>query len=520
MENSPQQVAGVSEGQVLAGKYRVEHFIAVGGMGAVVAAHHLQLDTRVAIKFLLPSMLANDEAVARFSQEARAAVKITNEHVARVFDVGTLESGAPYMVMEFLHGSDLGTWLQQYGPLEVDLAVGFVLQACEAISEAHTLGIVHRDLKPSNLFCIERSDGRQIIKVLDFGISKITTVAAVQPNITLTLASGTMGSPLYMSPEQMEASHTVDPRADIWALGIILYELLTGRMPFSGDTLPEISVKIASRPPPPLRDTHISVPEGLQAVIFRCLEKDREKRFANVAELALALLPFAPESGVASVRRIIAAAQPAAPSSRERKRAGATSQTIPPVGGASPPLPASGKRSRLRIIAAVGASLLAAALLVTLAPRRNLPSLEEASRVTAISPPTVTNPVTLPPAQGLVQDSVVPVPSAPKVQEARGDRRTGGTMPRAKALSGAPKLTTATAAVAVNPPAPAEAKAECEPNFFLDDWGRKHFKPECWSSATASVGSAGAKADCDPAFYLDDQGRKHFKPECFLNQDR
>ena len=177
MTSPPDSGAGVEPGQVLAGKYRIERVLGVGGMGVVVAAHHLQLDERVALKFLLPEALHNPEAVARFAREARAAVKIKSEHVARVSDVGQLENGAPYMVMEYLEGSDLSAWLHDRGALPFEQAVDFVLQAGEAIADAHALGIVHRDLKPANLFCVRRSDGQLTIKVLDFGISKLTTTA-------------------------------------------------------------------------------------------------------------------------------------------------------------------------------------------------------------------------------------------------------------------------------------------------------------------------------------------------------
>ena len=176
MHGGPSQPdAGVREGEILAGKYRVDQVLGAGGMGVVVAAHHVQLDERVALKFLLPDALGDAEAVARFAREARAAVKIKSEHVARVIDVGTLENGAPYMVMEYLEGAISPRGSSSAAPLPVEQAVDFVLQACEAIAEAHALGIVHRDLKPANLFCIRRADGQLSIKVLDFGISKVTT---------------------------------------------------------------------------------------------------------------------------------------------------------------------------------------------------------------------------------------------------------------------------------------------------------------------------------------------------------
>jgi serine/threonine protein kinase len=293
----------VREGDVLAGKYRIERILGVGGMGMVVAAHHGELDQRVAIKFLLPEMLSNSDAVIRFAREARAAVKIKGEHVARVFDVGTLETGAPYMVMEYLDGIDLGTWIHQHGALPIAQAADFLIQACVAIAEAHGLGIIHRDIKPSNLFCVRGADGRLIIKILDFGIAKITTFnAAGQGIVTKTLAI--MGSPLYMSPEQTQSARDVDARADIWALGIVLYELLSGRVPFAGETMGEIIVKIVTQTPDPLRTLRPDVPDGLEAVFRKCTEKNRERRYGNVSDLAFALLPYAPRSSKAEVEKV------------------------------------------------------------------------------------------------------------------------------------------------------------------------------------------------------------------------
>src|SRR6202167_5914469 len=198
VEGGFNSAAGVREGDILAGKYRVERVLGIGGMGVVVAAHHIQLDEKVALKFLLPDALHNSDAVARFAREARAAVKIKSEHVARVSDVGTLPNGAPYMVMEYLDGVDLAAWLHERGTLPIEQAVDFVLQACEAIAEAHALGIVHRDLKPANLFCIRRADGNLSIKVLDFGISKVTTPGAPAHGVDMTRTNALVGSPLYM----------------------------------------------------------------------------------------------------------------------------------------------------------------------------------------------------------------------------------------------------------------------------------------------------------------------------------
>jgi serine/threonine-protein kinase len=295
-------------GEVIASKYRVERVLGAGGMGVVVAAHHLQLDVRVAIKFLLRSSLENPDAVARFTREARAAARIANEHVARVLDVGTLDTGAPYIVMEFLEGSDLSARLQSLGPLPLEEAVECVLQACEALAEAHALGIIHRDLKPANLFWIRRPSGLPWIKVLDFGISKVMTASSQSQN-AMTQSATIMGSPLYMSPEQMQSARSVDARTDIWALGVILHELLAGRPPFQGETFPEICINVAMHPPARVRTLRPDCPPQIEDIILRCLNKDPNNRFANVADLAVALLPFGPQRARASVEYIARTAQ-------------------------------------------------------------------------------------------------------------------------------------------------------------------------------------------------------------------
>jgi eukaryotic-like serine/threonine-protein kinase len=340
-------VPGIAFSSVIAGKYRVDRVLGKGGMGVVVSAHHIGLDTRVAIKFLL-SADATQEAHERFAREARAAAKISNEHVARVFDVGELENGAPYMVMELLDGSDVGALLAQQGPLRTDLAVDFVLQACEAIAEAHSLGIVHRDLKPANLFCVRRPDGSPCIKVLDFGISKVTNGMG-SGGVSMTATNALMGTPLYMSPEQMGSSRDIDGRADIWALGVIAFELLSGRVPFPGDTLPEVCINVMSTPPPSLGTLRPDLPLGLQAAVQRCLAKNRDERFSSVAELAQALAPFGPPRAGMSVDRIrgtLDASAIAWPASRDATVAaptpsrvasnpsfrGGISQTIEPFG--------------------------------------------------------------------------------------------------------------------------------------------------------------------------------------------
>ncbi|HEX9296415.1 MAG TPA: protein kinase [Polyangiaceae bacterium] len=296
----------VDVGDALAGKYKVERMLGKGGMGYVVAARHMQLEQPVAIKILIPELCENEEAVARFLREARASVRIQSEHVARVLDVGTLDDGAPYMVMEFLEGRDLARELEDRERLPVSEAVDYLLQACEALAEAHALGIIHRDLKPANLFRTRRSDGSALIKVLDFGISKAIAVDAQPAIVTLTNTQGLIGSPFYMSPEQVRRPKTVDRRSDIWSLGIILHEFLSGAPPFVSDTPMSILAAVVTDTPPDLRTIRSDVPEGLQGVILRCLDKEAHRRFKDVVELATALKPYAPLTGAAAVARISA----------------------------------------------------------------------------------------------------------------------------------------------------------------------------------------------------------------------
>lgn len=297
--------ASVQPGEVLAGKYSVERIIGSGGMGVVVVAVHVDLYERVALKFLLPEAMQVPEVVARFAREARAAFKLKSEHVGRVIDMGTLESNVPYIVMEYLEGGDLDHVLEERGPLPIGEAVEYVLQACEALAEAHTLGIIHRDLKPANLFLTRRRDGTPCVKVLDFGLSKVGV--AIEPRRKGTGLTGTrqmLGSPLYMPPEQVSASRDVDVRSDIWALGVILFELLANSPPFVADTLPELQGKVLGGMPEKLSAYRPDAPPGLEAVITKCLQKDRANRYANVAEFAAALVPFGPMRCRVSAERI------------------------------------------------------------------------------------------------------------------------------------------------------------------------------------------------------------------------
>lgn len=322
----------------------------------VLAAHHLQLDQRVALKVMLPHALVSGESVTRFLREARAAARISSEHVARVFDVGSLETGEPFMAMEYLEGTDIAELLAQRGRLSVEDATSYVLQACEALAEAHAVGIVHRDLKPANLFLVRRRDGRALVKVLDFGISKVVP-GAHDSNSVATKTSALMGSPLYMSPEQMSSAKNVDARSDVWALGVVLYEMLAGVPPFNGETLPQVCAMVMGQAPTSLPELVPSLHPALVAVVDRCLEKNAAARYQSVAELARALDPHVTAEAHQSVERILrvqgAAPLVSTPPFKSASPGVAQAGTYAPLSRTEPP---SKKRSVVPFVA--GASML------------------------------------------------------------------------------------------------------------------------------------------------------------------
>ena len=288
-------------GQVIAGKYVIESLLGRGAMGVVMRARHAELDEAVALKLLKSTWMDQPEILARFAREARAVVKLRSEHAARVFDVGRTDAGVPFMVMELLEGEDLAAVLLR-DSVDVDTAVDWVLEACDALAEAHVNGIVHRDVKPENLFLVQRH-GRGRVKLLDFGVSKVALTAGTAQE-ALHETTTMVGTPLYMSPEQIRRSTDADARADIWSVGCVLYELLTRRPPFLADSLPEVCALILESEPTPVCALRADVDPGLGEVIARCLAKKPADRYACIAELAMALLPYAHRRQHATVEHL------------------------------------------------------------------------------------------------------------------------------------------------------------------------------------------------------------------------
>ena len=517
--------AGPRPGQVLAGKYRVERVLGAGGMGIVVAARNIQLDAPVALKFMTDEGLADHALVHRFLREARATARLRGEHVVRVSDVGELESGAPYMVMEHLQGQDLGALLASLGPPPVSSAVEYAIQACEGLEEAHRAGIVHRDIKPSNLFLTRRPNGTPCIKILDFGISKSVTMLQASEFLHSTSDHAVFGTPLYMAPEQMRAARDVDGRADLWSLGASLYELLSGAAPFPAESIVALAYRIANEAPPPLRGRRPEIPEGLERAVLRCLARERDLRFPDARSLALELAPYRAQGASESLRESsedeamtvieVPAIEPPSPLAIESLGTSSVSW------GRSQRPPAYSSRRRLTAYG-VAAAVVVATAAVVLLRQEPTPEPTAATLVHAATPATARASVALvplldtavrpdePPTVAVTDLPSVPLrpvfvsPPSPPASASRAPPKDDpdGLMlfgsqgvaaaplapdpATANATGGATGARAASAVAVAGSRAPssalraaASADARCGPPFSYDELGLKIVKPGC-----------------------------------------
>ncbi|MGD0676304.1 MAG: serine/threonine-protein kinase [Polyangiaceae bacterium] len=541
MDRTPSLSQRVKPGQVFAEKYRITRILGAGAMGVVYAAQHELLHHEVAVKLMRGARAFDAGATARFLTEARNASRIQSDHVVRVLDLGLLDSGEPFLVMELLDGADLAAIAKERGPtLPLAQTVDWLLEAIDAIAHAHAMGIVHRDLKPSNLFLSRRPDGTTRIKVLDFGISK-----AMQPAATgITATDAVLGTPVYMPPEQLRDAKRVDPRSDIWALGAVAYELLTGKLPFFGDNVVALFAAATETRPVPLRELRREIPEGLEAAVLRCLRREPAERFANVGDLGAALAPHGTATAAATLERILRVAcgsQSATPliegfhfsstggdaeTLAQSSTGGADAGQVvaPPSSGAlsaSPSLDASayeamarrllGRPARLRAALATGAMalLLVGSLAYGLvrfhsAPEHHvLPKPSVSAVAMQENEPRDPLRINIPlqqasmPTGELSTGRAVPIPHvgspgegagplAPlPVSRALGARGSGGERRSKTPEAGAPE--------SVPPPLPAQQPAStpeqvtgqkelivnCHPPYVIDPEGHRRYKPAC-----------------------------------------
>ncbi len=440
----PYNAVDARVGTSAGGKYRLVRLLGRGGMGAVYEAQHAVVGRRFAIKFLHPDLASNSEIVARFQREAQAAGGLENENIAAVVDAGTADDGAPFLVMEYLEGEDLAHLLVRVGPLPVPRAAYVVIQACRGLASAHERGIVHRDLKPENLFVCKRNDGSDLVKVLDFGIAKLH---AGVTTTGLTHTGATMGTPSYMSLEQARGAKEVDHRTDIYALGVILYELLSGAKPHPGDSYNEILYHVITKEPAPLDIVRPGLPAGLATVVHRAMAREADERYARIGDFMEALIPFAGRA-VTPLRTSPGVTSPSPESvpsfdhpHRPVPRADAPSPLAKESTDARP------RRARAVLLSMVAALLLAAALVAWLrhdgASARPVPPLPPAAESPALSPaappPTVPAAVTPPPPPPAVElapsrpaagDGEQPTPRPPERPPGRRSERQPAVAPR------------------------------------------------------------------------------------------
>ncbi len=431
----------LGSGTIVAARYRIERFLARGGMGSVWVARHVQLDTEVALKVMDPAYADSEDARARFEREAKACAQLKGPHVVQVYDYG-FQDGLPYLVMELLQGEDLGARLRRKGRLTVAEAAAILTPVCKALRRAHELGIVHRDIKPSNIFLAREEEG-EVVKVLDFGIAKV-----VGPAVTgLTTKTGTLlGSPSYMSPEQARGKQ-LDHRTDIWSIGVVLFEAITGKLPFPGKDFGDVLVEICSAPLPVASQVAPHLGPEVDRFFERTLARDPSQRFQSTSAISEALAELAQGEQGAAERGLAApaagAAATATPPAAPAPARQAGQEPATPAAASTPPhaevptspcfsntlLPgprgAAWSRKQRAVVAAVAvlggaATLGLAAFFVArdaVAPGSTGSRVAE-PLVEAPAPSPPASPGTATPGPGVEEAAAPPVPPAPSAPDA------------------------------------------------------------------------------------------------------
>jgi serine/threonine-protein kinase len=475
---TPCASGGRRVGLVLDGKYAVSRLLGEGGMGEVYEARHTKLGRRVAVKFLFAQYARRPEVARRFENEAMTAGSLEHENVAAVYDVGALPDGAQYLVMEFLDGEDLDKVLQRCGRLALARAADIVVQACHGLDEVHRRGMVHRDLKPANLFLLRRPNGADLVKIIDFGIAKLRSDHVA---LDATKTGMAIGTPHYMSPEQGRGEKNISPASDIYALGVILFELLSGERPHQGSSPFEIVHKMLTEPAAPLEPLAPGLAPQVYAIVRKAMAAQPTDRFASASEMAAALTPFA-----AAGSGQIAPLPPPVPSS-------AATALEPPVTGPSPStltaadlpltLPSGAAKPRIGLAIALGALgvlAVAAGAVGVLSARGSRHDAAAAAAMAAGSP--LIPPAASAPSAGPSAD-LVPPPStdAPKESSANSAGGMATTVPPKARASTAPPAGSGAATKTSTAPSP-RAKPDCTQKYTVDRDGNRHFRPECFTN--------------------------------------
>jgi eukaryotic-like serine/threonine-protein kinase len=436
-DSQPPPVSGL-----VADKYEVLHLIGRGGMGSVWEGRHTSLGTKVAIKFIDPEFADSKEAQTRFVTEARAAATLHSKHAIQIFDHGLTSDGRPYMVMELLTGEPLDKRIDRLGAISLQETARILGQVCRALHRAHASGIIHRDLKPENIFLVRTPDeDDEVAKVLDFGIAKIKVAPGEQGLTSSTKTGAVLGTPYYMAPEQARGLRSIDTRADIWSLGVIAYKCVTGVLPFEGESVGDLLVKICTSPPPVPSLTVPGLPAAFDTWFARALEREPERRFQTASELAEAL---ALAAGV-TVRRGPMSSQPGrapaglgapTPDNQTPQPAlpSAALTSAPFVTSASPPKSSKGMVATIAVMALVGGSVGVLLVLKLLGPPHDVLAPQGSAALIApgaqASAPAAAASASLPP---LPDTSSPAAPSASVAPPARPKPAVTGKVPPAPA---------------------------------------------------------------------------------------